>query len=132
MYGITERVARQQGYMGEMRELPLVEAQRIAQKVYWAPYMCDSFSPAVAFQILDTAYNGGDTVRWMQMASGAVVDGILGPKTVAAVQEMDAKTFTLRFLSYRLDYLTHLGGWSSFGKGWARRIAKNLLHTGDK
>jgi lysozyme family protein len=30
------------------------------------------------------------------------------------------------FNAKRLIFMTQLTGWSSFGKGWARRIAENL------
>jgi lysozyme family protein len=33
----------------------------------------------------------------------------------------------MRFNSYRLSYLTSLSSWQFFGRGWANRIARNLL-----
>jgi len=127
MYGITERVARAAGYTGVMRNLPLETAQAIAKAQYWDKYGCDNFDPRVAFQILDAAYNGGPVVHWMQVAAGAVNDGVLGPDTIAAVKATDPRGFALKFLSYRMQYLTDLMAWGHFGKGWARRIASNML-----
>ena len=34
-YGVTQRVAQKQGYQGDMRELSLSEAKRIARAAYW-------------------------------------------------------------------------------------------------
>ena len=126
MYGVTERVARKYGYTGAMQDLPLDTAKQIAKQEYWDPYQCDALMPLVSMQVFDAAYNGGDVVRWLQQASGAVVDGVMGPKTITAVNLTPAHMLVMRFLSYRLQYLTNLDGWSTFGKGWARRIAHNL------
>lgn len=125
-WGVTQRVARAHGYTGDMRTLPLETAKAIAKAVYWDPLHLDEFDPRVAFQLLDCNYNGGQTVRWAQAASGAAVDGRMGPATIAALKVVDPHAFVLSFLSQRLLYLTNLSTWASFGKGWSRRIASNL------
>lgn len=127
MYGITERVARRWGYEGEMRKLPLSTARSIAKTEYWDRYQCDQFSPVIGYQIFDAAYNGGMPVRWLQQALGTTVDGVIGAKTIAAARAADPAKFVLSFNASRLQYLTSLKGWATNGKGWARRIADNLL-----
>ena len=131
MWGVTARVARAYGYTGPMRQLPQETAKEIARKVYWNPLKLDSFDPRVAFQILDANYNGGKCVLWMQGASGAKVDGVLGPQTIAAVQSTDPLKFILRWNSLRLRYYTSLAKWGNFGKGWTNRVADNLWKGGE-
>lgn len=87
----------------------------------------DLFDPCIAFQIFDTNYNGGHCVIWMQGASGAAVDGVLGPKTIAAVQATDPLRFILRWNALRIRYFTSLKTWLTFGKGWVLRVANNLM-----
>jgi lysozyme family protein len=62
----------------------------------------------------------------MQGAAGVTVDGLIGPKTVDAVRNIDPLRFILRWNALRLNYFTSLKTWPDFGKGWARRIATNL------
>ncbi|HDR8930494.1 glycoside hydrolase family 108 protein [Burkholderia vietnamiensis] len=126
MWGVTARVARAAGYTGAMRDLPRDTAKAIAKRMYWDPLHLDQFDPRVAFQIFDANYNGGHPVIWMQGAAGARVDGVLGPQTIAAVQATDPLRFVLRWNALRLTYFTSLATWSTFGKGWTRRIAANL------
>ncbi|WP_394475020.1 glycoside hydrolase family 108 protein [Ralstonia mannitolilytica] len=126
MWGVTARVARAYGYTGPMRELPRETAKAIAKKLYWDPLHLDSFDSRVAFQIFDANYNGGHPVLWAQGASGAKVDGLLGPQTIMAVQATDPLKFILRWNAIRLRYFTALKTWNVFGKGWANRIADNL------
>lgn len=127
MWGVTARVARAAGYTGPMRNLPRETAKQIAKKLYWDPLKLDLFDARVAFQVFDANYNGGHTVIWMQGASGAKVDGLLGPATIAAVQATDPLRFMLRWNALRLRYFTSLNTWLTFGKGWANRIANNLM-----
>lgn len=126
MWGVTARVARSYGYAGQMKDLPRDTAKAIAKKLYWDPLHLDEFDPRVAFQIFDANYNGGHPVLWMQGASGAKVDGLIGSQTIAAVKAVPPWQFILRWNSLRLRYFTSLGTWPSFGKGWANRIADNL------
>lgn len=130
-WGVTERVARAYGYVGDMRQLPQATAKNIAKRCYWDPLKLDLFEPRVAFQILDTNYNGGKCVLWMQGASGAKVDGVMGPQTIAAVQSTDPLKFILRWNSLRVRYFTSLAKWINFGKGWANRVATNLWKAGE-
>jgi lysozyme family protein len=127
MWGVTARVARSYGYVGPMKDLPRDTAKAIAKKLYWDPLSLDSFDPRVAFQIFDANYNGGHPVIWMQGAAGSPVDGLIGPKTISAVQAVDPLRFMMRWNSLRLTYFTSLKTWPDFGKGWARRIASNLM-----
>lgn len=127
MYGITQAVVRRWGYTGDMQDLTLDQAKQIAKSQYWDTYSCDKFDPRVAFQVFDAAYNGGHPAQWLQQASGATVDGIIGPETIAAVNLTPPRVLIMRFVSYRLTYLTNLDTWPTFGKGWARRIANNLI-----
>lgn len=127
MWGITMRVARANGYEGAMRDLSLEQAKAIARSTYWDPYSCDAFDARVAFEVLDAAYNGGFPVKWLQLAAGLTPDGGLGPETLAAVNAAPPLTIVARFNAYRLSYYCSLAGWTEFGRGWANRVAHNLL-----
>lgn len=126
MYGITFKVARAWGYLGPMKDLPLDTAKQIARAVYWTPNRCDQLSPAIAFHVFDTAYNGGHPVRWLQQAVGATADGIIGPKTIAAVRAMQPAEVVLKFTARRLEYYTKLDNWPQNSRGWARRLIENM------
>lgn len=99
-YGVTERVARANGYTGDMRELPLETARKIAKRQYWDVLSLDAIaalSSRVALELFDTGYNMGVSVagRFLQRALNVLndggtrwpdiaVDGVVGPMTVHA------------------------------------------------
>jgi lysozyme family protein len=130
MWGVTARVARENGYSGAMRALPLETAKAIAKKRYWDPARCDELDARLAFQVFDTAYNGGHPIQWLQQAVGVTADGIFGPATLEALNNVDPLKVMMRFNAYRLQYLGNLKTWPTFGHGWANRIAANLLKGG--
>ncbi|MGK7253311.1 glycoside hydrolase family 108 protein [Acinetobacter baumannii] len=61
-YGITEAVARENGYKGSMKDLPLDVAKSIYKQQYWTAPRFDqvnAVSSAVAEELLDTGVNCG-------------------------------------------------------------------------
>tara|TARA_R110000868_G_scaffold587_5_gene4246 strand:+ start:6465 stop:6941 length:477 start_codon:yes stop_codon:yes gene_type:complete len=124
-YGVTEEVARETGYKGDMRELPLELAQRIYLEKYWKPIRADDLPPGIRYAVFDGAVNSGpaQATRWLQRGLGVEADGVIGPQTLAAAYAQDANALRMRMLAQRLRFMTVLGNWPSFGRGWARRIA---------
>jgi len=124
-YGITEAVARANGYTGDMRELPLEAARLIYRAAYWDAVRADELPDAVRYAVFDGAVNSGvrQSVRWLQRAVDATDDGILGPATLRAVLRQEPEVLLRRLLAQRLQFMAALPTWPSFGRGWARRIA---------
>ena len=112
----------------DISNLTLDRAQHLYKIHYWGPAGCDALPDGVRFDVFDMAVNAGvkRAVRTLQMAVGATQDGILGPRTLLAVQSMPAVRLMARFNGYRLEHLAGLPTWPSFGRGWCKRIAKNL------
>jgi lysozyme family protein len=129
MWGVTEKVARAHGYTGEMRSLPMELAKSIYRSMYWDPVRADELPDAVRFSVFDAAVNSGvnRAVRWLQEAVGANADGAFGSKTMAAVQQHDPEKLNAKYNGTRLAFMASLPNWGSFSKGWARRIASNLV-----
>lgn len=128
MWGITQAVARNWGYVGDMKLLSQETAKAIALREYWQPFGCDSLPLALAFQVFDTAYNGGHPVQWLQIALGfasADVDGHAGPQTIAAAVAADVWKTVALFNAQRLRYLANLKQ-PQAADGRMNRIAGNL------
>jgi lysozyme family protein len=124
-FGITEAVARQAGYTGDMRELPVDLAKRIYLDSYWRPVRADDLPPGVRYIVFDGAVNSGpaQSALWLQRALGVTADGVIGPRTLAAAYAKDAQQLKTAILAQRLRFMTSLTNWPAFSRGWARRIA---------
>lgn len=107
-------------------------AKAIYRRDYWAPVRADELPELVRFDVFDAAVNHGasQSAKWLQRAAGANPDGVIGAQTVAAARAAGAQ-LGARFNGYRLQFYTDSGNWPVFGKGWARRIASNLLALKD-
>ena len=123
MYGITEAVAREVGYRGNMAELPLDLAKRIYKDRYWDAVRADDLPASIRYLMLDAAVNSGprQSILWLQKALGVTADGVLGPVTIAH-SFANERNLPNKLLAQRLRFMTGLNTWPSFGRGWARRI----------
>ena len=68
-------------------------------------------------------------IKTLQLTVGTEDDGILGPITLQAIGSMNPIRFVARFNGHRLQFLSSLSTWKDFGRGWANRIAKNLMEA---
>lgn len=104
-FGITQKVAQANGYMGDMRLMPVSLARAIYQKQYidgpgFAFIL--PISDKIAFELIDTGVNMGVAVagQFLQralnvlMPVGLIVDGVVGNATRNALRD---------FLSLRKD-----------------------------
>ncbi|WP_083714435.1 glycoside hydrolase family 108 protein [Achromobacter sp. MFA1 R4] len=131
MWGVTVAVARASGYAGPMRSMPRETAKAIYRAQYWDKVKADSLPFAVAFQVFDAAVNhgNGQAAKFLQRAAGVADDGIIGPKTLAAITARGAASILLLFNAEREQFYTDLKTWPSFGKGWSRRVVANLRYA---
>jgi hypothetical protein len=127
-WGVTKRVAEANGYRGSMKDFTQDDAQKIYLKLYWNAVKADDLPDPIRFDVFDAAVNSGvsQASKWLQRAIGAQNDGVIGTKTIEALKASNPFEIKLKFLSQRLSFMTELPTWSTFGKGWARRIAENM------
>lgn len=131
MWGVTARVARLAGYAGEMRDLPRDTAKAIYRRQYWDACQCDEFPDRLNYILFDGAVNSGaaQSTVWLQRALKVNDDGVIGPKTLAAARESIDPLLPARMLAHRLRFMSSLPTWPAFGRGWANRIAMNILEA---
>lgn len=131
MWGITHDTARRNGYLGDMRDLPKATAKQIAKRQYWDAVCADSMPDAVKFDLFDGAYNSGpkQAIKWLQRACYVDDDGVIGSKTLMAANTYDGRAIAARYNGHRLNMMTDLKTWASFGRGWSKRIAANLIEA---
>jgi lysozyme family protein len=127
-YGVTEAVAREVGYRGDMRELPLELAQRIYKDRYWDAVQADNLPADVRYIVFDGAVNSGvvQSAKWLQRACGVKDDGVVGPQTIRAANALSPDGLKRKILAQRLRFMATLSNWPAFGRGWANRICDLL------
>ena len=125
-WGVTEAVARKWGYMGSMKELPEPTAREIARANYWTPFGCDFYPLSIAFQVFDTAYNGGHPIQWLQ---DIMQTKTTGSELGAVLSTANCWEVVARFNSRRLQYLASLKQ-PAYADGRMNRIAVNMEKGG--
>jgi len=129
MWGVTAAVARAHGYAGPMRDMTLDQARAIYEPLYWHAVGADQLPDALRFDLFDGAVNSGplQSIKWLQRALRVPDDGVIGAVTRKALDTTDPALVAARYNGYRLQFMSTLSIWPSFGRGWANRVAKNLI-----
>ncbi len=126
--GVTRRVWEEwtshPANEADMRGLTPGMVEPLYRERYWRKVRGDELPPGVDLAVFDCAVNSGPgrAAMLLQQAIGVWPDGVIGPKTMAAIKAADAKATVDRFCDLRLTFLRGLSTWPTFGKGWERRV----------
>lgn len=148
-YGITQAVARENGYHGDMRNLPKSLAVRIYEARYWTSIKLDNIAPLsneLAEYLFDFGVHSGPgrAARELQrtlnvlnnrgkLFSDLLVDGAVGPATLTGLQAFSKSRGRqgLRVLAesingVRIEFCRDLAErderQEDFAYGWFKRI----------
>jgi lysozyme family protein len=110
----------------DVRDLTRGEATEIYEARYWRPVRGDELPYGLDLSTFDAGVNSGTSrgIKWLQAAVGETVDGRFGPMTMAAVNAITDMPRAINALNdKRIGFMRSLRIWSTFGKGWSRRVA---------
>lgn len=60
--------------------------------------------------------------KFLQLIVGVEQDGMIGPKTLAAVHAMNRRQLFDNLMDARLAWLQNLGDFVHFGRAWTSRV----------
>jgi lysozyme family protein len=112
--------------------LTIERAQEIYRRDYWIPVGCErhDLPEDLKFDLFDMAVNSGQdaAIRTLQTAVNAIpIDGKLGPLTIERINAIPTWRIRATFNALRLIYMVNRRNWPDASRGWARRVANNLL-----
>lgn len=121
-----------------VRRITQTEVREIYRRNYWNAAGCNVMPAGVDYAVFDYAVNSGPgrSIKDLQRTVNDFaknhpsirtvnVDGDIGPATLSAVQEcaaIDEVAFIELFCNRRMKFLRSLKTYSTFGKGWQRRV----------
>lgn len=125
--GVTKRVY--EAWIGHevdeaaMRALTPDDVAPIYRANYWDAVWGDHLPSGVDFSVFDWAVNSGPAraIKALQRIVGSVSDGVMGPKTMQAVMDMDAEKIIDMMHGERQRFYERLDTFDTFGRGWTRR-----------
>lgn len=125
--GVTQRVY--EAWVGrevteqEMKDLTVEDVAPIYRANYWDAVWGDHLPSGVDWSVFDWAVNSGPAraTKALQRIVGAVSDGVVGPKTIQAVMDMDPVKIIDMMYEERQRFYQGLSTFDTFGRGWTRR-----------
>ncbi len=141
-FGITAQTLgnwRQLGRLAsaaEVRAMTEMEARAIYRQQYITGPGFETITDAALLHLLvDAGVHSGPkrAVQWLQAALGVTADGVIGPKTQAAIAKADQGALYGKVLGQRLRHLGRLitndPKQSAFAAGWMNRMAEFVEGT---
>jgi lysozyme family protein len=122
--GVTKRAweayVQRKVSVDDIRRLTVEDVTPFYRDRYWIYGLPNG----VDYVVFDASVNSGPyrASRWLQECVGAVPDGIVGLKTLAAVELMEPRDIIIDYCAKRMLFLRGLDTWDTFGKGWSRRV----------
>lgn len=135
--GVTKRAW--EAYAGHavdeafMRALTPASVAPFYKAQYWNKIKGDALPAGVDCAVFDYAVNSGTSraAKALQQAAGVLVDGAIGPATLAAVAQTNHSALIAQICTLRQSFLQNLSTFPTFGKGWTRRVSevRNEAHA---
>jgi len=126
--GVTKRVYEEWGGTKDMKELLVEDVAPIYKKNYWDKIKADSLPSGLDLCVFDFGVNAGPgrAAKYLQGQIGTMADGGIGPNTLAKLEEYlkftPVEKAIKTYQESRQDYYEQLSTFSSFGRGWTRRV----------
>ena len=131
--GVTISTWKAQGYdkdgdgdidIDDLRLITDDDAGLILKRVYWDRWKADRIlSQSLANIVVDWVWGSGKYgITLVQQILGVKADGIVGDKTLSAMNSADSKALFDAIWQRRKRYLESLKNFPVFGKGWMRRL----------
>lgn len=107
----------------ELKSIPDEHVQLIYKQKYWDKVKADDLPNGVDYCVFDWAVNSGPSRAAKALQKAAIVksDGIIGPRTLLAVQEARADELIEIVSHEREEFYRSLKTFGTFGRGWLRR-----------
>lgn len=110
-----------------IKALTMDEAKDIYFAEYWVRFNCEQYAKPVGEVYFDCCVNTGakQSNKFLQRAVNTEPDGIIGPKTFAAIYKADAYKLAFKVIDQRQTFYENLAikkpPLKKFLKGWTNR-----------
>lgn len=133
--GVTQRVWEE--WVGhpvseaDMKALTLEKVAPMYKMKYWNPSYCEKLPKGLDYVVFDFAVNAGTgrSVKTLQSAIGVLADGVIGPRTMAAINDANPKELINKFSDARADFyqgiVTRKPDQARFIRGWLNRVEES-------
>lgn len=133
MKGITLATYRQWvpgASKADLRAISDGYVSTIYETGYWQPVKAELLPAGVDLAVFDLAVNSGPgrAAKTLQAAVGVAKDGQIGSITLSKANQVGDVALVRDICARRLSFLRGLKTFSTFGKGWVRRVADVEAH----
>lgn len=133
--GVTQRVWEEWvGHPVSEADMKALTPQKVApmyKMKYWNPSYCEKLPKGLDYVVFDFAVNAGPgrSVKTLQSTIGVLSDGVIGPRTMAAINAADSKVLVNKFSDARAEFYQGIVARKPdqvrFIRGWLNRVEES-------
>ena len=126
--GVTKKVweyfCKRDASEADIKNLTRQDILPLYKELFWDAVKADLLPSGVDYCVFDCAVNSGvyRSVKILQTVVGVTADGVIGDKTIAAVNKADRLNLIEDFNDKRIEFLSILPTFNHFGRGWTARV----------
>lgn len=123
--GVLSEELGRKATVADIKALTEARAVSIYERRYWNAVRGNDLPAGVDLATFDYGVNSGPAraAKALQSVVGAPTDGRIGPVTISLCRREEANELVKAVCAKRLTFVRGLKTFSTFGKGWSRRIA---------
>lgn len=128
MKGVTlanfRRYVKPNATKDDLRKITDAQVSTCYRQFYWNAVSGAELPDGIDYAVFDFAVNSGPSraAKYLQKVVGVPQDGKVGPATIKAAKAVFPATVINKLCDDRMAFLRRLSTWSTFGKGWSRRV----------
>lgn len=109
----------------DMRGLTPQDVAPLYKRKYWDKVSGDQLPAGLDYAVFDAAINSGPgrAAKWLQEVVGVEADGVIGYKTILALEKTPLARIIALYNDKRLQFLESLPTFATFGRGWSNRVS---------
>ena len=126
--GITiatyRRYVKKNGTVADLKAISDAQVAFVYRKQYWDAVRAGDLPSGVDYAVFDFGVNSGPSraIKFLQRVVGVEQDGLIGPATLRAVNELSAASIIEELCNARMKFLRGLNTWETFKRGWTSRV----------
>jgi lysozyme family protein len=115
----------------DVKNLTRDGAIRLYWERYWLKFHCDRLPYALAAVVFDGVVQHGELgVQLLQRAVHVGEDGIIGSRTVTAIERQPLLNVIAVYMAHRVtDIYVELDNWDVYRVGWMKRLFEQTAHA---
>ena len=110
----------------DIRNLTLERAKFLTKRDYWDKNRCDEMPQSIVMGFFDMVFNSGERNAANVLCKCVGLTGGITKQVLDEIHKLDENVLQLRFIKYRIEFISQIKTFRIYGRRWISRIAESI------